>query len=584
MEEERNVSFREIWRIANPSKKLFMTGLIFSIFSTIAGLCIPLFIKNLMESFSKGLSFSVLATIVVLLLLEFSSSAISLYVLSRVGEGIIRTIREKVWVKLLKLPVSYYDKNRSGEMVSRVTNDTTILMRLISDDIIQLLTNILSIVVSIGILFMLDVSMTLVLLLAVPITLFVVLPLGKKINDLSDQEQKQMSELTAFLSQTLGEIKLIKSYNTEVVEYERGKEQFQMLFQYGMKRAKIRSILSPILGGCTLVILMGVVGFGVWRVDQGLISSGELVAFILYLFQILVPFIEMNQFVTSLQEAKGSTRRLFQILEEEEELVVQTEKILEGPECLKFEQVSFSYNQRDPLLKNISFAVTKGSMTALVGPSGSGKSTIFSLMERFYEPSAGDILLNGISYRKSNIYDWRNHFSYVAQSSPILSGTIKENIKYGVNHSVTNEEIVEAAKLANAHEFIMQFPKGYDTEVGERGNQLSGGQRQRIAIARALLRGAEFLLLDEATASLDSESEAKIQEALENVSLNKTTLVIAHRLSTILQADQILVLEDGRVTGVGTHEELMDNHTYYKKIVQQQFTIEQNKDEIPCLI
>ncbi|PEA55589.1 multidrug ABC transporter permease [Bacillus pseudomycoides] len=584
MEEEKNVSFREIWRIANPSKKLFVIGLIFSIFSTIAGLCIPLFIKNLMESFSKGFSLPVLGTIVVLLLLEFASSAISLYVLSRVGEGIVRTIREKVWVKLLNLPVSYYDKNRSGEMVSRITNDTTVLMKLISDDIIQLLTNILSIIVSIGILFMLDVSMTLVLLLAVPITLFVVLPLGKKINDLSDQEQKQMSELTAFLSQTLGEIKLIKSYNTEAVEYERGKEQFQTLFQYGMKRAKIRSILSPILGGSTLVILMGVVGFGVWRVDQGLISSGELVAFILYLFQILIPFVEMNQFVTSFQEAKGSTRRLFQILEEKEEEVVQTEQILEAPECLKFEQVSFSYDQREPLLKNISFAVTKGSMTALVGPSGSGKSTVFSLMERFYEPTTGDIVLNGISYRNSNIYDWRNHFSYVAQSSPILSGTIKENIKYGVNCSVTNEEMVKAAKLANAHDFIMQFPKGYDTEVGERGNQLSGGQRQRIAIARALLRGAEFLLLDEATASLDSESEAKIQEALLNVSLNKTTFVIAHRLSTILQADQILVLEDGNITGVGTHEELMENHAYYKKIVQQQFAMEQSEDEISCLI
>lgn len=584
MEETKGVSFRDIWRIANPSKKLFVIGLVFSIASTIAGLCIPLFIKNLMESFSKGFSLPILGTIVVLLLFEFASSAISLYVLSRVGEGIVRTIREKVWAKLLRLPIPYYDKNRSGEMVSRVTNDTTVLMKLISDDIIQLLTNVLSIIVSIGILFMLDVSMTLVLLLAVPITLFVVMPLGKKINDLSDQEQKQMSELTAFLSQTLGEIKLIKSYNTEAVEYERGKEQFQTLFQYGMKRAKIRSILSPVLGGCTLVILMGVVGFGVWRVDQGLISSGELVAFILYLFQILIPFVEMNQFVTSFQEAKGSTRRLFQILEEEEEIVVHTEQTLEEPECLKFEQVSFSYDHREPLLKNISFAVAKGSMTALVGPSGSGKSTIFSLMERFYEPTSGDIVLNGISYRKSNIHEWRNHFSYVAQSSPILSGTIKENITYGVSHSVTNEEIVQAAKLANAHDFIMQFPKGYDTEVGERGNQLSGGQKQRIAIARALLRGAEFLLLDEATASLDSESEAKIQEALVNVSSNKTTFVIAHRLSTILQANQILVLEDGDITGVGTHEELMENHAYYKKIVQQQFAVEQNKDEISSLI
>ncbi|MEY8350435.1 ABC transporter ATP-binding protein [Bacillus cereus] len=580
MEEQKNVSFRDIWKTANPPKKIFAVGLLFSILSTIAGLGIPLLIKELMEGFSKGFSFSTLGIIAGLLLFEFLCEATSMYMLSRVGEGIIQTIREKAWRKLLNLPVDYYDKNQSGEMVSRITNDTTVLMTLISDEIVQLINSVLSITISIIILFILDVPMTLVLLSAVPITLLIVFPLGKKLADLSDREQEKMSELTAFLSQTLGEIKLIKSYNAEKIEYKRGKNKFQSLFQYGMKQAKIKSILGPALGICTIVVLMSVVGFGVWRVDQGYISSGELVAFILYLFQILMPFVQMNQFVTSFQEAKGSTRRLFQILNEREEEHISMPQKFEEPEKLVFQNVNFHYNERDPILKDISFTVRKGTTTALVGPSGAGKSTIFALMERFYEPTEGEISLNGKSYRELNIEAWRQHFSYVAQAAPVLSGTITDNITYGTNRKVLPEEIVRVAKLANAHEFITAFPAGYETEVGERGNQLSGGQKQRIAIARALLRDAEFLLLDEATASLDSESEAKIQRAIENVFASRTTFVIAHRLSTVVQADTILVLENGSITGTGTHEELMKHHPYYKKIVEQQFLIKKTKDKI----
>ncbi|MEH6977233.1 MULTISPECIES: ABC transporter ATP-binding protein [Bacillus] len=579
MEEQKGVSFLDIWRTANPPKKTFAIGLFFSMLSTIAGLGIPLLIKDLMEGFSNGFSFSTLGVIAGLLLFEFLCEATSMYMLSRVGEGIVQIIREKAWRKLLNLPVNYYDKNKSGEMISRVTNDTTVLMTLISDEIVQLITNALSIVVSIIILFILDVPMTLVLLLAVPITLLIVFPLGKKLADLSDREQEQMSELTAFLSQTLGEIKLIKSYNAERIEYKRGKNKFQSLFQYGMKQAKIKSILGPALGMCTIVVLMSVVGFGVWRVDRGYISSGELVAFILYLFQILMPFVQMNQFVTSFQEAKGSTRRLFQILHEKEEHAFLPQKV-DIPEKLEFQNVRFHYNERDPILKDISFTVRKGTTTALVGPSGAGKSTIFSLMERFYEPTDGDIFLNGKSYREMNIEAWRKHFSYVAQAASLLSGTITDNITYGMDRNVSPEEVVRAAKLANAHEFIMAFPDGYETEVGERGNQLSGGQKQRIAIARALLRDTEFLLLDEATASLDSESEAKIQKAIENVFASRTTFVIAHRLSTVVQADTIFVIENGSITGIGIHDELMKHHTYYKKIVEQQFLIEKTKDKI----
>ncbi|EJQ35445.1 hypothetical protein IEE_05522, partial [Bacillus cereus BAG5X1-1] len=293
--------------------------------------------------------------------------------------------------------------------------------------------------------------------------------------------------------------------------------------------------------------------------------------FLLYLFQIMSPFIQMNHFLTSFQEAKGSMKRLFEILEEEEEVQVVTKTCIESPTQLEFKDVSFRYDEKENVIEDISFKIKKGSLTALVGPSGSGKSTVFSLIERFYDPTNGDILLDDVSYKNIHVEEWRRKFSYVSQDTPIFSGTIRDNILYGKNDKVTDDKLIEIATFANADEFIVDLSDGYNTQVGERGNQLSGGQKQRIAIARALMRDADFLLLDEATANLDSDSEKQVQKAINTLIHKQTTFVIAHRLSTIVDADQIIVLEDGRITGFGTHDELLSNHEYYQKVIKQQF-------------
>ncbi|MGG1140716.1 ABC transporter ATP-binding protein [Bacillus mycoides] len=575
---------KKVWNITNPSKSYFILGLFLSIVSGLFSLVIPLLIRDIMDQFSKGVSFELLSKLFFFLILGMVFTSFSLYLLSKVGEEIVKNLRDKLWSKLLKLPINYYNKNKSGEMVSRITNDTTVIVNVMTHEIIDLITNCITLILSIIILFTLDIPMTLALISVVPITLFVVMPLGKRIYDVSFQEQTTMSQLTAYLSQRLSEIKFIKAYNNQLKEIENGKGYFLFLLKCRLKKAKINSILIPIVGLFTHVILIGVIGFGAWRVDQGLISSGELVAFLLYLFQIITPFVQMNHFITSLQEAKGAMKRLFEILEEQDEQEEQIEIVTQNniilPTELEFKNVSFGYNENQTILKDVSFKIKKGSLTALVGPSGSGKSTIFSLIERFYNPINGDILLGNQSYKYINLNNWRENFSYVSQDTSIFPGTVKENILYGVNKTLTDNEIIEISKLANAHEFIMNFPDGYNTQVGERGNQLSGGQKQRIAIARALIRNTNFLLLDEATANLDSESEKQIQESINSLINKQTTFVIAHRLSTIINADQIIVLENGNITGIGNHNELMNKNKYYQNVIKQQFDSKHMENEL----
>ncbi|MCZ7524861.1 ABC transporter ATP-binding protein [Bacillus pacificus] len=584
MKSEKEFWIKKVWNITNPSKSYFILGLFLSIVSGLFSLVIPLLIRDIMDQFSKGVSFELLSKLFFFLILGMVFTSFSLYLLSKVGEEIVKNLRDKLWSKLLKLPINYYNKNKSGEMVSRITNDTTVIVNVMTHEIIDLITNCITLILSIIILFTLDIPMTLVLISVIPITLFVVMPLGKRIHDVSFQEQTTMSQLTAYLSQRLSEIKFIKAYNNQLKEIENGKGYFLFLLKCRLKKAKINSILIPIVGLFTHVILIGVIGFGAWRVDQGLISSGELVAFLLYLFQIVTPFVQMNHFITSLQEAKGAMKRIFEILEEQEEQEEQIEIVTQNniilPTELEFKNVSFGYNENQTILKDVSFKIKKGSFTALVGPSGSGKSTIFSLIERFYNPIKGDILLGNQSYKYINLNNWRENFSYVSQDTSIFPGTVKENILYGVNKTITDNEIIEISKLANAHEFIMNFPDGYNTQVGERGNQLSGGQKQRIAIARALIRNTNFLLLDEATANLDSESEKQIQESINSLINKQTTFVIAHRLSTIIKADQIIVLENGNITGIGNHNELMNKNKYYQNVIKQQFDSKHTENEL----
>lgn len=564
-------SFISLVKKTNPPLGLFALALILSLLQTGASLLIPWFTKDLINQITgEGIAQGTIIILVVVFLVDLLASGFSIYIISFIGQRVVANLRKLIWQRLLILPIRFFDKNRSGEMISRITNDTTIIMNVISTQVISLLTNFVSIIGSVLILFYLDWQMTLLMVLSIPVIFLVVIPAGRQIRRISRKTQEQMASMTAFLSQMLSEIRLVKAYGMEKSEQAQGEGNIEKLFQYGLKEARVQAVLSPVMSITVMGMMVLIVGFGALRVANGTISAGELVAFILYLFQIVFPLGQMAQFITMVQKARGATERISNILHEKAEEYQKELPFSKHSSSIHFHEVRFAYDQ-DEVLKGISFEIPAGKTTAIVGPSGSGKTTIFSLLERFYEPTGGSIIVDGRPLSDYHLSDWRRMIGYVSQENPILSGSIYENIAYGVDREVSLEEVIKAAKMANAHEFIQQLPQEYETEVGERGLRLSGGQRQRIAIARAFLRDPVYLLLDEATSNLDAESERAVQQGLDQLMKGRTTIVIAHRLSTVVDADQIIVLEQGQITGTGTHEELLESHTLYQTLVQEQF-------------
>ncbi|MFC7062222.1 ABC transporter ATP-binding protein [Halobacillus seohaensis] len=545
-------------------------GLVLSLMETAASLVVPLFARDLVDQLSEGgLSTGLIVFLGGTFLIQTVSGGFSYYILAYIGENIVAHIREQLWTHILRLPVSYFDEHESGETMSRITQDTTTVKNLITNHLVSFVTGVITIVGAVVILLTIDWRMTLIMVSSVPVALFVLMPLGRMMYKVSRRLQDEMADFSANLGRVLSEIRLVKSSNAEESESDKGTRGIGQLFTYGMKEARIQAVISPFVTMIIMVVLVVLIGYGGVRVASGALSAGSLVAVIIYVFQIIVPFSQMATFFTSFQKAMGATERI-QFLHE---IPVEEDKVKAyiTTERLTFQDVSFGYERSERIvLKGVSFSVTTGQTVALVGPSGAGKTTVFSLIERFYRPSAGVIKVGGIDLQSIGLEDWRRSIGYVSQDSPVMSGTIRDNIGYGLQYMVADEQVEIALRQANAYDFVMKFEDGLSTWVGERGIKLSGGQRQRISIARALLRDPSILLLDEATSNLDSESEAAVQEALRTLMEGRTTLVIAHRLSTVVDADQLLMLEDGMITGHGRHAELYRENVRYRELVDQQ--------------
>lgn len=556
--------------------KLALTiGLIASIITTLAGLVVPLLTKNLVDDFSvSSISIPLIIGIASAFIIQAIVNGVSIYLLAAVGQKVVASLRNRMWEKLLRLPVSYYDKTSSGETVSRVVNDTGIVRELISDHFPQFITGIISIIGAVTILLIMDWKMTLLMLLSVPITLAIMIPLGRKMAKISRGLQDETALFTGNIQQTLSEIRLMKSSNAEQNEETKGFAGIKKLLGFGLKEARVFAFIAPIMYLIVMVVIVMIIGYGGMRVANGTMSTGSLVAFLLYLFQIIMPITSFAMFFTQLQKAKGATERIIEILE------IPLEEGQEGlemditNESVHVIDVSFSYSEEEPVLKEVSFHAKPGEMVAFAGPSGGGKTTMFGLLERFYEPTSGEIRIKNTPINELSMKSWRSQIGYVSQESAMIAGTIRENLGYGLKdwEQILDERLWEVAKMAYAEEFIRAFSKGLDTEVGERGVKLSGGQRQRIAIARAFLRDPKILMMDEATASLDSQSESVVQKALSRLMEGRTTFVIAHRLSTIVDANKIVFIEDGKVTGSGTHKELIQTHALYREFAEQQLT------------
>ncbi|MGG3625133.1 ABC transporter ATP-binding protein [Bacillus gobiensis] len=573
-------AFFQLVKKTNPSygKLAFAIGL--SIVTTLVSLMIPLMTKDLVDGFSTS-SFSAgqITLVAVVFIVQALLSAYATYALNYSGQKIIAGLRDLLWRKLVRLPVSYFDNKASGETISRVTNDSLIVKELITNHITGFITGAISIIGSLVILLIMNWRLTLIVFIVVPLAAAIMIPIGRKMFLISRETQDETAQFTGLLNHILPEIRLVKSSNAEAIEYKRGKNGIDKLFKLGLREAKVQSLVMPLMTLVIMAALVTVIGYGGMQVSSGVITAGALVAFILYLFQIIMPIGQITQFFTQLQKSLGATERMIEILGEKEEDLDSGLPVTDAKESLFLKDLSFSYKSGSPVIKNINAEIVAGKVTAIVGPSGGGKTTLFKLLERYYEPTEGMISLGDERISRYSLESWRKQIGYVSQESPLIAGTIRENICYGLDRDVSDQELEEAAKMSYALKFIQELPNTFDTEVGERGIMLSGGQRQRIAIARALLRNPQILMLDEATSSLDSQSEQSVQEALDILMVGRTTIIIAHRLSTVIDADQLLFVENGEITGRGTHAELMESHELYRQFATQQLKINADLEE-----
>lgn len=549
---------------------LIIIAVLISSLGSITGLVVPFFTGKLVDKFSfENINWMFITAFISIFIINALLSGIGLYLLSKIGEKIIYAIRSVLWKHIIHLKMPFFDKNESGQLMSRLTDDTKVINEFISQKLPNLLPSVLTIIGSLIMLFVMDWQMTLLTFITIPIFVLIMIPLGKIMQNISKKTQTEIANFSGLLGRVLTEMRLVKVSRTEKTELNNAHKNLQEIYFLGLKQAKITAIIQPISGVIMLLTIAVILGFGAIRISTGAITAGTLIAMIFYVIQLTQPIINLSTLVTDYKKAVGASSRIYEIMEEPTEVfeLEQTKPIIDGN--LSFENVHFKYGNK-PILTNVNFDIPSGSITAFVGPSGSGKSTIFNIIERMYDIEQGDITYGSQSIYNIDLGDWREKIGYVMQSNSMMNGTIRDNILYGINREVSNEELIYYAKLANCHEFIIAFEDGYDTIVGERGLKLSGGQRQRIDIARSFVKNPDILLLDEATANLDSESERKIQDALEELMENRTTIVIAHRLSTIKKAEQIIFIDNGSVTGVGTHQELIASHEKYQQFVHTQ--------------
>ena len=496
------------------------------------------------------------------------------YNLGLVGEGVVADLRKAVFERLMTLSVRFFESRKVGEITSRLTSDVTTLQGVVSGSLAQLINQSVTLVGGIAILFVLDWRLSLVMLAIIPAVVLAGAYFGRKLRGISRDFQDALADANSSAEEALTGVRVVKSFTAEGLESRRYARGIDRSYTTAVRRARIRALFVPSIIMAMFIGIGIVLWYGSRLVLSGTLPPGNLLAFLFLTVTVAGSIGNFTSLYSQLQESFGASRRIFELLDEQSDLGEKDAPTrLEAVRGrVQFEGVDFRYGDRgeDWVLQGVGLEARPGEVVALVGPSGAGKSTLVSLIPRFYDPSEGRILLDGVDLRDLGLLELRAHIGIVPQETQLFSGSVRENIRYG-RPEATDAEVQAAAEAANAHEFIEGFPEGYETVVGERGVKLSGGQRQRIAIARALLKDPRILILDEATSSLDSESEALVQEALDVLMQGRTTFVIAHRLSTVRNADRILVLDGGRITQQGSHTALMAQGGLYRSLYERQF-------------
>ena len=564
-------AFMRLIRQTKPAYWQLGLGLGLGVIATGIQLAVPHFAGDLINGFGKSIDKTLLVSVIGMFILSAVISALSGTVLGIFGENVVSRLRNTLWDKLIRLRVAYFDETKAGEMTSRLINDSTQIKDLLANSFPRMITSLLTVVGALTLMVLKDWRMTAIMALAIPLVMLVMLPVMRQSHKVGRDRQNSLADFNGAAGETLSEIRLVKSSNAEPFETEKGHMTIQSLYKIGLREAVYDSVAGPLMTAVMMGLFVGVLAYGAHRVSQGTMTMGTMFSFLMYLFQLLDPSATLGQFFSDLAKASGSTERVQALLAEpEEDLTSGVDVDVEG-QTLAMSHVDFAYDDSKKILSDVSFEAQPNTVVAFAGPSGGGKSTIFSLLERYYTPTAGEIMIGNHDVSDVNLANWREQIGFVSQDSAIMAGTIRHNLTYGLTGEYSDDDLWRVLGLAFAEKFVRDMPAGLDTEVGERGVKVSGGQRQRLAIARAFLRDPKILMLDEATASLDSESEAMVQKALESLMKGRTTLVIAHRLSTIVDADKIYFIEQGTVSGAGTHKELVANHELYRKYVDTQF-------------
>lgn len=537
--------------------------------------------------FAGGDKYNSLYKVCILMLLFYFLKNIFGYtqsiIVQYVEKTMITNIRRKLYHKFNSLSLRYYSERKAGDIISRFTNDVNMIQNTVSVTFTNLVKDPMLIIVFVGMAFYISWKLTLISILIIPISTVFIIQIGWKLKKYSIRVQEKLSEFTSVLSETIYGSKIIRAFSMEHFENKRFEKKLRSYFRSLMKNAVYSNLTSPLTEFISIAIGVFIIWYGGREIFSGQsLAPEEFLGYLIIVFQIMTPIKDISTVNNRIQESAAASKRIFEILDTESD-IIESENAVEKESfenTIEFRDVWFRYDEPYPnsqeenrnVLKNVNFNISKNEKIAIVGLSGVGKSTLIDLLPRFYDVSAGEILIDGINIKDIKLPSLRKLFGIVTQEIILFNDTIKNNIAYG-DEDTPDDKIIEAAKNANAHDFILETELGYETVIGERGIKLSGGQRQRIAIARALLKNAPIMVFDEATSSLDSESESLIQEAIDKLIQHKTSIIIAHRLSTIKNTDRILVIDDGEIKNVGTHDDLMeDENSIYRKLYEMQFS------------
>lgn len=547
----------------------FLSLLVFT--GTILSLSIPIFIMKLIDNMKNGLNGTDIILVISLFIMELCFTAFSFYFINKTSEKIVRQIREEIWYHILNLPISYFDKNRSGAVVTNIIHDTEEISEFLNSQVSSFFTNIVTIIGSIIILLVLDWKLAILLGIAVPIAVLITSYFGNQEYILAMRYRESISNLQNNLTSTLSKIRLVKSTTSEEAELRKESELFSSLYNVGVREGKILGILSPISSMVVMLLLVITFGYGTYRISNGTLSNGALVASIVYLFQLADPFSQIISFFTNFQKFRASVKKIRELLLEPLEKSYFPEannSINTDRDGLFFDDVEFSYGENEKTIFNgINYEFQLFKTTAIIGVSGAGKTTIFSLIERFYTPTNGRIFFQNKDITSIPLKKWRSKIAYLSQDIDLSFGSLLENLTYGIS-DYSMDEVNKLVEQFDLKSFVDNLEYGYNTIVGEKGITLSGGQRQRIALIRAILKNADIYLLDEPTSALDTHTEKLVQITLEKYLKGKTVLVIAHRLKTITAADEIVILNNKIIEYHGKHSELKKSCNLYNQLLE----------------